>query len=674
MLHHWLIAVPKTPLADSAVAERISATLAQFLYYRPDDALLHRFEQGCYVMSVSAGTDVWRMAPPHSLSADGFLAVAGVPTLEAVDDTDESIPAVLRRLLHRHGPDWLYETVGGTFSVGCIDALDGGRVRVSALSDFSGYNSLFYLDSPDYFVVGNRASFVGAFRAGYPGRNAMDADVLGWLPGTTMIMGTRTPFSGVSRLRTGYLISLDADADAQRQGPEIARMSRHHFDGGGLARKAQRRWFSFGRSPSSKREGIEAVDFEGACTRMADRVKWCMNRGVQFRAHLTGGRDTRVIAGILAARGAIHSIDRFTSLGTEENGDVIVARKVAQTLGLTERHVVAPGGKAVSTLSAGDFHAVLRRSTFLYDGHLSAWDGRRALVKRVPPWTTLMGGGGEIYRQEWGSSDALKGSDGPRHALNMFSRHDALGLLSNTARDYQMTQMAQELRILRDEGAVNLACAFYMEERLANWGCGHFSNAVATQFPFLLDRELARMVFSIDDVSEDVHFELLQHCSHGLLSVPFLNKEWAPATERRAKQLGLAPIPITVPGERSFPWQFACYRTFRNAIIDFCLECGGSLRGQVPAQLLEELRRSSVEPFGSAHVKMLFGLCGAICLVTGASHGKRDTTNAEPTRMSGNRAARISPVIEDDEVKRHDVADRLWEHLRAAAPQEPTVA
>ena len=673
MLHHWLIAVPKTPQAESSIVDRISATLAQFLYYRPDCALLHRFDQGYYVMSVSAGTDVWRMAPPYSLAEDGFVAVSGVPTLEAVANAEESIPASIRRLFRAHGPDRIYETVGGSFSVGCLDALGDGRVRVSALSDFSGYNSLFYLDSPEYFAVGNRASFVGALRSGYPGRSEMDADVLSWLLGTTMIMGTKTPFSGVSRLRTGYRISLDIEADAPVQSATISRMSPHHFDGGALSGSRRRRWFPFGRSRSSKPEGIEAVDFEAISKRMADRVTWCVNRGVKFRAHLTGGRDTRVIAGILASQGVIDAIDRFTSLGTEENGDVIVARAVAKSLGLGERHVVAPGGKTVSTLSAAELHTALRRSTFLYDGHLSAWDGRRTFAGRVPPWVMLMGGGGEIYRQEWGSSDALTGDDAPRRALNMFARHDALGLLSDTAREYQSTEIAQALQLLRNDGAVNLACAFYMEERLANWGCGHFTNGVFTPFPLLLDRELARFVFAIDDVSEDVHFEMLRHCGQGLLSVPFLNKEWAPSTEQRARQLGLAPKPISVKVERSFPWQFACYRTFRNAIIDFCLECGSSLQSQVPTARLEQLRRSPIEPFGSAHVKMLFGLCGAVCLVTGASGGKRDLTTGS-VRMAGNQVARIATAIEDDEVETHDVAERLWAHLRAAAPKEPTTA
>ena len=89
---------------------------------------------------------------------------------------------------------------------------------------------------------------------------------------------------------------------------------------------------------------------------------------------------------------------------------------------------------------------------------------------------------------------------------------------------------------------------------------------------------------------------------------PFLNTKWAAAAEARAKALGLAPTPLAIPIQRNFPWQFDAYGRFRNALIDFCLECGDALRDWVqPA-----MRSQPVDPFGSAHIKVLFGLCGAI--------------------------------------------------------------
>ena len=165
-----------------------------------------------------------------------------------------------------------------------------------------------------------------------------------------------------------------------------------------------------------------------------------------------------------------------------------------------------------------------------------------------------------------------------------------MDLLSELAKEAQLATMRHELHHLQERGAVNLACAFYLEERLSNWGCSHFSNGPTTQFPLLLDQQLARYMLSTEDVAEDLHFELIRHNGRRLLNVPFLNNKWAPATEARAEALGLAPAPVAIPPQRNFPWQFDAYGRFRDALIDFCLECGGALRDWVPPAKLEGLR------------------------------------------------------------------------------------
>ena len=584
------------------------------------------------------------MEPPFVLDDDGFLAVSGIPTLESLEDSSQSIPGKLRNTLRNKGPQWLYENVGGAFNIGSLTVNDAGQLTLSAFADFSGYCSLFYLDTPNFFAIGNRASFVGAFRPGFPVQNEIDADALSWVVGTTMIMGTRTPFAKVSRLRTGYGITYSTKLGESASSAKISRMVPHHF--GSIANVS-----------------IDDFDYTNVCTRIGNRMRWCVDQGIQFRAHLTGGRDTRLMAGVLANQEALEAVDRFSTLGTEQNGDVIVAKQLAAALGVENRHFVAEGGKGEVTISADDFCAIVRRSPFMYECHLSAWDGRRSLVRRVPAWVTLMGGGGEVYRQEWGSSESLAGSQGAQRALSMFSRYDALRLLSMEARQHQLQEIEIELNLLRDEGVVNLASAFYLEERLANWGCGHFSNSLTTQFPMLLDWELARSALSVDGISEHVHFDMLRHCGDYLLRMPFLNKRWADDTEQRARRAGLAPDPVQVPLERNFPWQFDCYRRFRNAIIDFCLECGESLRAQVPVSNLERLRALPIEPFGSAHVKMLFGLCGAIFLLEGASGGDRDLAGSAPAETHGNSVSLIQRAVFNYKVEGSDVAAHLAKRL-----------
>jgi len=648
MLSHWLIAVPKNVPADRAVADRVEAMLASSLCYRPDGVLFHRMGHGIWVLCVSAGTRTWGMDWPFVLNESDFLAVGGVPTLEALDGAVGTVPERLSFAHRSHGPQWMHDNIGGTFSIGAIDVRAGGDVAtVTAFSDFSGYSSCYCLDSGDYFVVGNRASFVGAFRPGFPGENEIDTKSLGWLVGTTMIMGTGTPFAGVTRLRSGSMVSVSVERTGAVGAVRRASMSPGHFE----------------PIPNAS---IEAMDIEGFCSRIGRRIRWCAREGIRFRAHLTGGRDTRVVAGILANQGCLDAVERFNTSGTEQNGDVVVARKLARTLGLDARHTVTKGTKGAHALTAEEVSGILLRSPVLYDCQLTPFDGRRFLVPKLPEFATLMGGGGEVYRQEYGSPGALDGGDAPERALRMFSKYDPLDLLSDEAKQAQLAEIESELDLLRESGVANMPCAFYVEERLSNWGCGHFNNAASAQFPLLLDKEVARWVLSIEDVSEHVHFEILRYCGDHLLDVPFLNHPWAAGTQERAKRLGLAPEPIRIPLERSFPWQFDCYRRFRDAVIDFCMECGGGLRDQVPLENLERLRRTPLGSFGSPHIKMLFGLCGAILLTENAWAGERDCGDGEETRFRGNRHLDIRLAVLEERAGADSVADELRDRIARA--------
>lgn len=208
--------------------------------------------------------------------------------------------------------------------------------------------------------------------------------------------------------------------------------------------------------------------------------------------------------------------------------------------------------------------------------------------------------------------------------------------MSEACRDFHESVVAQELGYLKDLGAVNLTGAYYLEERLANWGCAHFSNSTATQYPLLLDFDLARSVFGLSDVAEHVHFEILRRCDENLLRIPFLNNRWSPETESRAKLLGFPTEPRRIDVARNFPWQFYSYRRYRNALVDFCIEAGSAMRDWVPVDRLEALKRSPVDPFSSASVKMLFGLVGAIFFAERAYIRTRDMERPGTVKFFGN--------------------------------------
>ena len=624
MLHHWLIVVPKNAEADSEVLSRVEAGLSLFLYYKPKRALFHRFSCGVYVLSVSANTETWNMAWPCVLTDNSFIAVAGVPTLESVENDVESgsIPERILRAIREHGPQQIYESIGGTFNIGLLER-NSEHYTVSALCDFSGYSSCFFLDAPDFFAVGNRASFVGAFCPRFPEQIEFDTDALSWIFSTTMIMGAQTAFSKVERLRSGSRLRISIGKDPYCVGDleELPLVPNH-----------------FTILPDAT---IENIDFKSVCERFGKRIRWCQREGIRFRAHLTGGRDTRALAAILANQTALDAVERFSTQGTDRNGDVILATKLADVLNVREKHVISPGTKGSATLSPEEFGNCMLRSPFLYDCQLTAFDGRRMVLSKAANFVTLFGGGGEVYRQEWGSLLPPMEGGAAEMALSLFCRYDPLGLLNKETRNRQSGMILEELRQLNDRNATNLACAFYLEERLSNWGCGHFSNNPNAQFPLLLDFELARTAFSIESVAEHIHFEILRYCGDYLLKIPFLNQRWAGATEVRAQRFGLAPDPFQVDVARNFPWQFDCYRRFRDALIDFCIECGDAFRVCIPIANLERLRTAPLEPFNSAHIKTLFGLCGAIVFSEGAWSRDRDFNDNSDPDFRGNYMHRV---------------------------------
>ena len=645
MLTHWAIVAPRNRDADHRVPQRLRAALGRHLYYKPENVLCHRHACGVWVIGLSVNSRVWGLDVPWTLEEDDFVVVAGTPTLESAPAAGPvSIPSRLKAWLRDAGIQHVFENAGGTYSIGVLDS-DG----ITAFADFSGYNSCCYLNTDDYVAVGNLPGLVGAFRSRFPDTHDADIETLGWLAATTMVIGDRTAFKGVRRLRTGHRLRIRLgqrlfDVDE----PVIAPLSPMHF------------------SPLED-HSIDRIGFGAAVETFGERIRWCAGQGIAFRSHLTGGRDTRAVVGILSRNGLLDAVEKFITSGSDRNGDVIIARRLAGSIGVGERHSIVSGTKAVTRMSTVRLVDVLTRCAFVFSGQLTPFDGRLAPSTHGGRDVMLMGGGGEIYRQEWGSADVLRGPDRVVRALNLFCRYDRLDVLEDAYRAHCEGVVSQELDYLADAGAVNLTGAFYLEERLANWGCAHFSNSTSAQFPLLLDFALARSVFALHDVGEDVHFEIMRHCDEGLFDVPFLNHRWAPRTEERARRLGLAKEPLLVEVERNFPWQFDCYRRFRDALIDFCIDCGGALHGVVPVSRLRSLRRRPVEPFSSAHVKMLFGLVAAVTFAEGGYIRTRDFESESPIRFVGNGTGeKFRDVCQyGDRAPQFDIRDELLRRLQA---------
>ena len=107
------------------------------------------------------------------------------------------------------------------------------------------------------------------------------------------------------------------------------------------------------------------------------------------------------------------------------------------------------------------------------------------------------------------------------------------------------------------------------------------------------------------------------------------------------------------------PLAVRCLRPLQNALIDFCLECGDALRDWVqPA-----MRSQPVDPFGSAHIKVLFGLCGAIIFAEQGWNSTRDFDDGKPPLCAGNAVEGLRASLGGGQVVNDETSKALTRHL-----------
>ena len=157
--------------------------------------------------------------------------------------------------------------------------------------------------------------------------------------------------------------------------------------------------------------------------------------------------------------------------------------------------------------------------------------------------------------------------------LNAYVDYDFLSLLTTEARNFQEEFVRNTIREYRDNNIVNPEMKFYIDQRLSNWGQGHFRQGAGTQIPLLVDFGLARLQASYKfNKTEDIHFNIIRFSQPDLLRHPFLNQRWGGETRKLAASLDADIVPINVPVSKSFPWQFDAYPTLKNVCIDWLLD------------------------------------------------------------------------------------------------------
>lgn len=604
-MHHYCVIVAKNAEAEHQLRDRLQRFVEERLTFEPDELTLHKLEPRTYVFSAAAAQRQIGIESAVHLSERDACLVGGLPTFERFPRFRPS-PAMrpaawVNELMQTHDPSRLYVDLGGTFSA--ARATPG---EITAFSSFCGYDSLFHLDNELYAAVGNRPSLVAALQS-KGACTDFNLRALSWVLSTTMILGTETPWQEVTRLATDEVLTI-------REG-----------------RVATAPVATAAHTPPA--EGEVPALYDRAVDGLVARFEWYLRTGLPFSAHLTGGKDSRTILALLSATGSIDRIDEILTIGSEENGDVIVARQIASALGLNN-HAVREGGKrAVQATDWEEHEKRFHFSPWKYDMYLTPYDGWKGTAAAPSPEVIFMGGGGEIIRQKGiapdGKADDLDAV--VDRFVNWYYRHDALGLLDPAAAAEQRNWVRDEVEAMIDSGTVNLQQRFYIEQRMANWGNAHFRTSPSNAIAALVDLDLARLMHQRADMADDIPYEILTRTAPELRGFPFVNDEWPGRTRERAEADGAFTPALKVEVAKSFPWQFALYREHRDDLIRDVLPSLSAWDGVVPPDHLDHLLGQPVEPFNSSHVKMLFGLVAGTNYLRGELDAGRDFASSDKT-------------------------------------------
>jgi len=288
--------------------------------------------------------------------------------------------------------------------------------------------------------------------------------------------------------------------------------------------------------------------------------------GGQGRLGLTGGKDSRLILGLLLADGLASDLE-YETFGPDDLPDVMAARELAASFGL--RHVTRPRiaerwawrqrvDEAVRDNGLTDCPP--REITF----RLSAWatsgmtNAAEPHVGHLPldDGVLLSGAFGESLRTDYHHTTGLR-SKAEAAGFPDRLKFGAAGVLTREA----VTRYRAEAHDLLFEGAIDtdspqdIIDTFYVRQRLRRWLGGALEiNSDNRVFPLYSITGL-RLAFDIGAANrhaEWIHYRLLKSACEPLLHVPFTSGAWPPGA---SGGLGIPtryedPVPPGPPSSR----------------------------------------------------------------------------------------------------------------------------
>jgi hypothetical protein len=454
-------------------------------------------------------------------------------------------------------PAHLHEALAEAVGSGNVALLGVSPGALEVRTSAAGVEAMFVATGRRYVAISNRA-MVAAVAAG-EGRIDFDVTALPQFISAGFALSEGTPFRGVIGLSRSTYVRVD------------------------------RRRFGVGFRTTRRRDDELVVGADDLGPTAAALAAALVAASAPLSAQdgpvqlgLTGGKDSRMLAAALRAADVPFRTHTF---GLDGHPDVVVARRVADELGVEHEHrrpALRSDALAEPTMSVDPLGRAVR-AVIVGEGLVSAYENLGSPASPYRPDIVLSGVGGELLRG--GSARMAKEltPEGARAYIERGFLRDT-GVLRPEARDDLRTVLQPWLDRVGDDPARNLDL-FYREHKMARW-------AAAARTAYAVTRNLYQPLFDSDVVElgartpmehrldEQLIFGALQHLAEPLTRLPFADYRWV--FERDGPHPALptgwetrAPVTATTGGTAgapSFNWRIH-YGTdvqarFREVILD----------------------------------------------------------------------------------------------------------
>jgi hypothetical protein len=409
-----------------------------------------------------------------------------------------------------------------------------GRGTIAA--DPLGIGLVYWGHGRDLIVISSRAALaarlLAAQHATHPKRDPIGA---GWIAYAPRAMGLQTGFTDVSVVPQGALVDIDPAGGARVRNPSPPP------------------WRIPLGDATSPEDTLEDARREmTAFTRVALALP-----GRAPRAGLTGGKDSRLILALLIADGSAADVE-FQTYGEDDLPDVVVARQIAESLGL--HHVVKPDRAELwawqrrldAAMRDEGYADVSSREVAL---RLSAWacSGARNVfaphLGRPPSGdrTLLTGLFGETLRTNFPVSGGFRS----KARIARFPSDMSFGTVG-ILRPEALAHYRAETRRLLFEGSLetdspqDVVDVFYIRNWLRRWfGITQEVDSQGRMFP-LYSTTAIRLAFAIgaeNRHAERIHYQLIRQAYEPLVHTSFADGSWGAG----------AADPLTAPRRHRAP-------------------------------------------------------------------------------------------------------------------------